>query len=334
MRSRAAAFGWLTVLGLAVFIAYAPGPARASGDQAPAIPPWLAAHVGDAEGEISLPVLQRARALYRRKVSEGEVGNPCYFAMDATRPNSLSDGTPGRRFYIVCEAEQSFRAISSGHGSGRNLKGIANFANGRTCAANFGNAVSSNLTTGGSYVTAEAKTSFKGYFRASSKRDEALTRTFIQFEGEGDTANARQREIGGHAAVLLRGVCLLKKPKSPYANGKGYVPLGKLVQYAGGRSNGCTSWAQADAEEIVAMTKSNPTTLYIYPEASDIRAVARATASGQSLSNAGLYWNAACLKQIGTPQFWPQETLGPVIAQYQRDHPPPPPRPTPICASR
>jgi hypothetical protein len=254
--------------------------------------------------------------------------------MDATRPNNLSDGSPGRRFYIVCEAEQSFRAVSAGHGSGRNLKGLANFANGRTCAANFGNAVNSNLTTGGSYVTAESKTSFKGYYRVSSKRDEALTRTFIQFDGEGETANARQREIGGHAAVLLRGVCLLKKPNSPYANRKGYVPLGKLVQYAGGRSNGCTSWSQADADEIVAMTKSDPTTLYIYPDAADIQAVSRTVAAGQSLSSAGLYWNAACLKAIGRPQFWPQETLGPIIAKYSRDHPAPPPRPTPICDAR
>ena len=35
-------------------------------------------------------------------------------------------------------------------------------------------------------------------------------RSFLQFEGEGDTANARARAIGGHPAVLLRGVCLRK----------------------------------------------------------------------------------------------------------------------------
>jgi hypothetical protein len=44
-----------------------------------------------------------------------------------------------------------------------------------------------------------------------------LTRSFVQFDGGGETANARQREIGGHAAVLLRGLCLRKKPDSPYA---------------------------------------------------------------------------------------------------------------------
>src|ERR1700741_537202 len=42
--------------------------------------------------------------------------------------NDLGDGKLGRRFYIICEAERSFHAISAGHGSGRDLKGIADFA--------------------------------------------------------------------------------------------------------------------------------------------------------------------------------------------------------------
>ena len=78
------------------------------------IPPWLGAHVGDGDGKISEVVLLRARALYLEKVSEGAARNPCYFAMDATRPAGF-----GRRFYIICEAERSFRAIPSGHGNGR-----------------------------------------------------------------------------------------------------------------------------------------------------------------------------------------------------------------------
>ena len=40
--------------------------------------------------------------------------NPCYFAMDATRAGGV-----GRRFYMVCEADQTFRAVPSGHGNGR-----------------------------------------------------------------------------------------------------------------------------------------------------------------------------------------------------------------------
>ena len=123
------------------------------------VPAWLRAHVGEGERQIAQVVLQRARALYLQKVSESAVKNPCYFAMDATRPNGLSDG--GRRFYVICESDRSFRAFSAGYGGGRDLKGIVDFANGRRCAKNFGNAMDSRLTAGGAYVTGETKTSFK-----------------------------------------------------------------------------------------------------------------------------------------------------------------------------
>src|SRR5690348_14314101 len=68
------------------------------------VPAWLRGHIGESDGQIAPVVLQRARALYLRKVKEGVVRNPCYFAMDATRPNSLNDGRPGNRFYVFCEA--------------------------------------------------------------------------------------------------------------------------------------------------------------------------------------------------------------------------------------
>lgn len=295
------------------------------------IPTWLQAHVGEGDGQIAQVVLERARALYLKKVSEGSVKNPCYFAMDATRPGDLGNSVLGRRYYIICEAEQSFRAVSAGHGGGRNLKGVADFSNGRRCAKNFGNAMDSELTAGGPYMTAEAKTSFKGYYRVGAKQNTVFMRTFVQFDGEGETANARQRVIGGHPAALLRGMCLRKSPNSSYADHDGYVPFGKLVNYAGGRSNGCTSWSPADAEQIIPMVKDNPTTLYIYPESRDIAAVARSAAARQSTSGARPYWNASCLKEIGAPKFWPKKMLEPVIAQYKNDHPLPPPQPVPIC---
>ena len=74
------------------------------------------------------------------------------------------------------------------------------------------------------------------------------------------------------------------------------------------------------------MMKDKPTTLYIY-----IDAVALAVKAGRSPSRAGLYWNASCLKEIGSPKFWPKETLESILVQYRKDHPAPPPRPTPIC---
>ena len=294
------------------------------------VPAWLRAHIGDGDGQIALVVLERARTLYLRKTREGVVKNPCYFAMDATRPHAL--GNAGRRFYVVCEADRSFRAISSGHGGGRHLRGIVNFANGKRCAKNFGNAKGSSLTTGGGYVTSETITSFKGYYGVAGGRHATLVRSFVQFDGEGETANARPREIGGHAAVLLRGVCLRKKADSPYADKQGYVPFGNLENYTDGRSSGCTSWSPADAEQIIAMTKDKPTTLYIYPEPADIDAVTQAVKSGRSPSGAGLYWNASCLREIRAPKYWPKEALEPIIVRYEKNHPAPPPRPTPICS--
>lgn len=306
-------------------------PGTVAAARATEIPAWLAAHVGEGDGQIAPVVLERARALYRQKVSRGTVKNACYFAMDATRPGDLGGGRLGRRFYIVCEAAQSFLALPAGHGSGRNLKGVADFSNGRECVKNFGNALDSNLTAGGAYVTGETRTSFKGYYRTAAKQNVVFQRSFIQFDGEGETANARKRAIGGHASQLLRGMCLRKSPASPYADKDGYAPFGKLVDYTGGRSDGCTSWSPADASQIIGMVKSDPTTLYIYPESGDIAAVDRAVAKGQSPSQAGSYWNASCLKAIGRPKFWSRKTLEPVIAQYRQDHPAPPPKPLPIC---
>jgi hypothetical protein len=301
---------------------------KAATEQASEVPAWLAAHIGEGDGQIAQLVLQRARALYQQKVKAGAVKNPCYFAMDATRP-----GGSARRFYVICEADRTFRAVPSGHGSGRNLGGIANFANGIECAKNFSNAMDSKLTTGGAYVTEETITSFKGYYRNGPGKYVAFSRSFVQFDGEGDTANARPRAIGGHPAVLLRGVCLRKNPDSPYANKDGYVPFGNLVNYAGGRSNGCTSWSPSDASQIIPMMKE-PTTLYIYPESHDIDAVAQAVKAGRSPSRTGLYWNGSCLRQIGAPKFWPKQTLEPILVQYKKDHPAPPPQPTPICKGK
>jgi len=315
----------VSIISLNVIVAVSGSPRSFAVEQPTGVPAWLQAHIGEGEGQIAQVVLQRARAFYLKKLSEGAVKNPCYFAMDATRPGGFA-----RRFYVICEADRSFRAIPTGHGNGRNLQGTANFANGIECAKNFGNAMDSKLTTGGPYVTAETITSFKGYYRDGAGKYVAFSRSFVQFDGEGEAANARPRAIGGHPAAVFRGACLRKDADSPYANQDGYVLFGKLVDYPGGRSNGCTSWSRSDAEQVIPMMKE-PTTLYIYPESNDIAAVAQAVKAGGSPSRAGLYWNASCLKQIGAPKFWPKETLEPILAQYKKDHPAPPPGSIPIC---
>ena len=314
----------LNAVSLFIIVALSGSPQSFAVEQPSAIPAWLRAYVGEGEGQIAPVVLQRARSLYLQKASEGAIKNPCYFAMDATRPAGF-----GRRFYVICETDRSFRAVPSGHGSGRNVAGV-NFTNGIQCAKNFSNAMDSKLTTGGAYVTDETVTRFKGYYRNASGKYVAFSRSFVQFDGEGDTANARPRAIGGHPAAVLRVACLRKDPDSPYANKDGYVPFGKLVDYAAGRSNGCTSWSQSDASKIIPMMKE-PTTLYIYPESEDIDAVAKAVKAGRSPSRAGLYWNASCLRAIGSPKFWAKETLEPILVQYKKDHPAPPAGPTAIC---
>lgn len=303
-----------------------PSPAVQAPPPAATVPAWLKAHIGEGDGKIAPVVLERARALYLKKVNAGAVTNPCYFAMDATRP-----GGEGRRFYVICEAERTFRAVPSGHGNGRNLKGIANFANDIRCAKNFSNAQDSKLTTGGPYVTAEIRTSFKGYYRASGGKNVPLMRAFVQFDGEGETANARPRAIGGHPGLIVAQHCRRKAPGNPHADKDGYVPIGKLVDYSAGRSNGCTSWFPSDSEQIMAMVQDKPTTVYIYPESSDIVAVGRAVKAGKSLAREGLYWNASCLKEIRSPNFWPRETLEPALLQYRKDNPPPKWKPLPIC---
>jgi hypothetical protein len=296
--------------------------------QSSEIPNWLRKHMGTGEGQIAPVVLTRARALYYEKLRQGEVSNPCYLAKDATRPSTVN-GRPGRRFYVICEGNRTFRSVSSGYGNGRKLQ-KANFSNGRQCARNFSNAEGSKLTMGGNYVTAESRTSFKGYYSQSGQR-KPFYRTFLLFDGEGETSNARERAIGGHPAVFLKWQCRLKNPRSPHADKDGYVPYGRLVNYTGGRSNGCTTWSPAESRDILELTEGNPTTLYIYPEGKDINAVAKAVQRGRSVSGAGLYWNAACLKTIGMPKFWPKRTLQPVINQWRQSLPKRPPLELPIC---
>jgi len=293
------------------------------------IPDWLQAHVGTGEGQIAPIVLERARAHYQDQIREAGVQNPCYLAMDATRPSTGSNGAPNDRFYIICEAEQSFRAVYSGYGNGRDLP-AADFSNTRECAQNFSNAEGSNLTMGGRYLTAETRTSFKGYFSQGNDRL-PFNRTFLLFDGLGAADNARERDIGGHMAMFLRWQCRMSVPDSPYADADGFAPYGTLVNYTGGRSNGCTTWSEEVSDEIIAMVEDDPTTLYIYPEPQDIDAVAAAVTDGRALSEDGLYWNASCLAAIETPRFWPRAELQPVIDAWRASLPVGPPLELPIC---
>ncbi len=315
---------WMKGLCLAIVMcAVLAGAARAQ------VPRWLQAHVGYEDGQIAPVVLERARALHAEKLKARQVRNPCYLAMDATRPSTRANGQATKRFYIICEQSRSFRALSSGYGNGRKLP-QANFSNGRQCARHFGNAEGSNLTTGGAYITAETRNSFKGYVTEGGKR-RPFYRTFLLFDGEGDTRNARARASGGHQATFLRWQCRMKRPQSRHADAEGYVPYGRLVDYASGRSNGCTTWSEDGTKDVLKVVKNNPTTLYIYPESHDIAAVAKAVTRGRALSSEGLYWDASCLSSIGAPQFWHKRKLQPIINRWRRSLPKREPKPLPIC---
>lgn len=296
---------------------------------APDVPGWLQKHVGYGEGQIAPIVLERARALYLEKRRSGAVKNPCYLAKDATRPSTAKNGAPGRRFYVICEDSQLFRATSSGYGNGRKLQ-KANFANGRQCARHFSNAEGSKLTMGGAYITAETRTSFKGYVKQSGQT-KPFHRTFLLFDGQGETRNARERAIGGHPAVFVKWQCRFSNPQSPHADDEGYVPYGRLVNYTGGRSNGCTTWSPEESRDILALVEGRPTTLYIYPESKDIAAVAKAVKSGTTPARAGTYWNTTCLDAIGTPKFWPKRQLQPIINAWRDALPKQPPLELPLC---
>jgi len=96
----------VSIISLNVIVAVSGSPRSFAVEQPTGVPAWLQAHIGEGEGQIAQVVLQRARAFYLEKLSEGAVKNPCYFAMDATRPGGFA-----RRFYVICEADRSFRAV-------------------------------------------------------------------------------------------------------------------------------------------------------------------------------------------------------------------------------
>jgi hypothetical protein len=82
----------LAIVNLIIIVALSGSPLSLAAEQTSDVPAWLRAHVGEGEGQIPEVVLLRARALYLQKVREGAVKNPCYFAMDATRPPGLGAG--------------------------------------------------------------------------------------------------------------------------------------------------------------------------------------------------------------------------------------------------
>ena len=112
MQLRSLRLDIVTILALGVIVA-GPGSVRPLAAEQPSdVPAWLRVHVGEGDGQIAPVVLQRARALYLKKTKDGVVKNPCYFAMDATRPHLL--GNAGRRFYVSAKPTGRFARFRPG----------------------------------------------------------------------------------------------------------------------------------------------------------------------------------------------------------------------------
>ena len=150
----------------------------------------------------------------------------------------------GRRFYVICEADQIVSRDSVRSRQRSRFERHREFRKRNTVREELQQCDGFQTDDRRSLCDGRGDHVFQRLLSRSAGKDVALIRSFVQFDGEGDTANARQRAIGGHPAVLLRGVCRRKDPDSPYADQDGYVPFGKLVDYSDGRSNGCTSWSR------------------------------------------------------------------------------------------
>ena len=179
-------------------------------------------------------------------------------------------------------------------------------------------------------MTADIAAALKGTI-ALAEETQLSPGPFLKFDGEGDTANARERAIGGHPAVLLRGVCRRKEPGSPPRRRGRLRSLWEARELRGR--------AQRWLHQLVALgrrkhhgdgKRQSERALHLCKIARHRRGRAGGR-GGKAPSRAGLYWNAACLRDIGAPRFWGKETLEPILARWRTAHPPRRHSRQPVC---
>ncbi len=158
------------------------------------------AHVGDGDGQIAQVVLQRARALYLQKLSEGAVEESLLLRHGRDAPRRVwppvlhhlrgrpvvSRGAIGSRQRPQFERHREFRQRNALRQEFQQCDGFEADDRRRLCDGGDDNLLQRLLPELGGKIR------------------HAFSRSFVQFDGEGDTANARPRAIGGHPAVLLR----------------------------------------------------------------------------------------------------------------------------------
>ncbi len=271
------------------------------------IPGFLRQHVGDGPDQISEVVLQRARTHFFEKRNARKAKNVCYAAMDATRPHLLNEKEAdkgaamvlGNRLYLICESLGIFKALPVSHGGGIDLKkqNGPDLKNGRHCAKYFGNIDSTYLTMGGRYMTDIMKYFYKGKVRQKDGGYCDYSRPFLTFTGEGETANAKERAIGAHPVLKMGQGSEHCDITNPHADAQGYVYFAdKLINYNGGRTEGCLGMPEEDAALILTVAKDHPMSVYVYPQKADIE--------NMSDPESKPYWNKECLAEIGTPKYY------------------------------
>jgi hypothetical protein len=278
------------------------------------IPDFLQSKIGDGPDKISKVVLTRARALFLRQRKENKTKNVCYIAADMTRPHLLNekdvtsgkaDPITGNRLYLICESLGIFKALPVAHGGGIDLtkqdKDL-NLKNGMRCAKNFGNVMGSLFTMGGDYLTGDLENSYKGKVLQKDGSACDYSRPFLDFTGEGETANADKddRDIGAHPVILIgEGSYRCTAPGDPRADKLGYAFYSNGLQnYNGGRTEGCLGMPEDVATAILGIAKDHPMSIYVYPQKQDILDMA---SPGKKP-----YWNSDCLKTIGAPAYYGQ----------------------------
>lgn len=233
---------------------------------------WMQNHIGGDQNQIAPIVYERARAWYTEKAKQGKIHNTCFLAVDATKPGKIAEGIAAPRMYVICDKVQTFQATSAGMGSGRKFPDF-DLTNSHRCSKNFSNAVGSHLSMGGKYTTADFAPSFKGmYVNQSFGKEIELHRPFFEMDGEGESETGRDREIGIHAAESITNICYKHLADHPMADHDGFVPFGTHEVFPEGQSLGCIMWNPKISDSIQSLLNSNPTTLYVYPEASPIAA--------------------------------------------------------------
>ena len=175
---------------LIIVIALASSSRSFAVEQPSDIPAWLRPNVGEGEGQIAEVILRGARALLPKSArGRGQKSLLlCHGRYASPRIKRRQIGAAVLRYLRI-------RPVVSGDFGGPwrrpQFERYRGFRQRKALREELRQCAGFETDGRWAYVTAETKTSFKGYYRASAKQDAVLIRSFVQFDGEGEVANAR-----------------------------------------------------------------------------------------------------------------------------------------------